>query len=51
MQTSTGIIDFGMKCCIEGRFSKSRVQEEVLFFPNPADQKSHVKAFTYESST
>jgi hypothetical protein len=25
------------------------VQEEVLFFPNPADQKSHVKAFTYKS--
>jgi hypothetical protein len=26
-----------------------RVQEEVLFFPNPAGQKSHVKAFTYKS--
>jgi hypothetical protein len=25
-------------------------QEEVLFFPNPAGQKSHVKAFTSKCS-
>jgi hypothetical protein len=30
---------------------KSLFQEEVLFFPNPADQESHVKAFTYKCLT
>jgi hypothetical protein len=32
------------------KMSSCGLQEEVLFFPNPAGQKSRVKAFTYKSS-
>jgi hypothetical protein len=31
-------------------FWKGLVQGGVFIFSNPADQKSHVEAFTYESS-
>jgi hypothetical protein len=50
METSTGIIDYDLSVVWWCKNVKTTLQEVILFFQNPASQKSHVKAFTYKYS-